>query len=76
MAFVIGLLIVLVGDSPVCEAGTPEACSEILLAEINAERLAADLAPVAIHPVLAAIANDRAHEIAAGGSILQAVSGL
>ena len=54
---------------PQCGPDSLEACRELLLAEINAERAEAELAPVVSHPVLERIARDRALEISAGSSV-------
>lgn len=63
------LLILLATALPVCEPGALEGCGLLLLAEVNAERLAAGLAPLEVQPVLDAVARDRAREIAGGGSV-------
>ncbi len=62
-------LFALMTPLPVCESGALDVCREILLQEVNAQRLAADLVPVVEHPVLDAVARDRAREIANGGSV-------
>ena len=57
--------------TPVAEC-MPQAlvrCREQLLAEVNAERLAAELVPLETHPVLEALARDRAREVARDGSV-------
>ena len=72
----ISLLILLAGDVPACEAGALPTCRDTLLAEVNAERVAADLQPVAVHPVLSDIASDRAQEIAGGGSVAPSMARL
>ena len=65
----IGSLLVLAAPVPACGAGALDACRGTLLSEVNEERSAAGLEPVTPHPVLEKIAQERAHEIATGGSV-------
>ena len=59
---------------PFCGPQTLLSCRVLLLAEVNAQRAAADLAPVLVHPTLDRIAHDRAREIAGGASVDPKVS--
>ena len=70
MTFALGWsLILLAAQVPGCGAGAPDACRQLLLDEVNQQRGSAGLEPVEQHSVLARIAQERAQEIANGGSV-------
>ena len=63
------MLVLASAPAPACEPGAVERCREQLLTEVNAERLEAGLDPLDVHPVLEAVARDRAREVAASGGV-------